>query len=509
MRSEHEVGRRSVLKLLVAGGVTVAAVTTGVVPPGPVAAWAGRAAAPDSDGIAALGRAYLRRHPHESHARGSSASCPTCGRRTRSARSSPGSRAPSSPTSTPGGSSTSTAGSWPGPKRARPRPSPWVTDRCSSTPARSPRAPPSPPTSASSVRARPASRWRGRWRRPVTPWSCSRAAASSPTTPPRRSTGAARSASRSIRSDTRAWTGPASATSAARRTTGPATAGRSPSSTSNHGATCRARGGRWRAPRSIRTTRSRRTRAGSGRTTTTCRRGRHAARSKVPILNSETTPHTIVQLTTQPRFGVIYRDDLTRSPAIQLVLWANVTRLGLADDGSAISTVDVKTLSGNVFGGGGHGLRGGDRRARGPAAPAGLERQATGGHRERARPRRPPLHGARERRRWSGGVDDRRSGDRAVHTETAHRRRGRRAARHRPAVGAPPRAGRAATRTTARLRSDARVPVPARRPAGRGALPRHAARDRAARRPGRHHEDGRHRARSCASRNPTRRAGSP
>ena len=70
---------------------------------------------------------------------------------------------------------------------------------------------------------------------------------------------------------------------------------------------------------------------------------------KVPILNSETTPHTIVQLTTQPRFGVIYRDDLTRSPAIQLVLWANVTRLGLADDGSAISTIDVKTLSGNVF----------------------------------------------------------------------------------------------------------------------------------------------------------------
>ena len=68
MRSEHEVGRRSVLKLLVAGGVTVAAVTTGVVPPGPVAAWAGRAAAPESDGIAALGRAYLRRHPHESHA---------------------------------------------------------------------------------------------------------------------------------------------------------------------------------------------------------------------------------------------------------------------------------------------------------------------------------------------------------------------------------------------------------------------------------------------------------
>ena len=71
---------------------------------------------------------------------------------------------------------------------------------------------------------------------------------------------------------------------------------------------------------------------------------------EVPILNSETTPHTIVQLTTQPRFGVNYRDDLTRSPAIQLVLWANVTRLGLADDGSAISTVDVKTLSGNAFG---------------------------------------------------------------------------------------------------------------------------------------------------------------
>ena len=145
---------------------------------------------------------------------------------------------------------------------------------------------------------------------------------------------------------------------------------------------------------------------------------------KVPILNSETTPHTIVQLTTQPRFGVVYRDDLTRSPAIQLVLWANVTRLGLADDGSAISTVDVKTLSGNAFAAVATAYVRGDRRARGPAAPPGLERQATGRHRERARPRRPPLHGARERRRWSGGVDDRRSGDRAVHTDAAHRRRG-------------------------------------------------------------------------------------
>ena len=69
----------------------------------------------------------------------------------------------------------------------------------------------------------------------------------------------------------------------------------------------------------------------------------------VPILHSATTPHTIVQLTTQPRFGVLYRDELERSPAIQLVLWANVTRLGLADDGSAISTIDVRTLSGNAF----------------------------------------------------------------------------------------------------------------------------------------------------------------
>jgi len=68
VRSEHEVGRRSVIKLLVAGGVTVAAVTTGVVPRGPLAAWAGRAAPPEPDGVAALGRAYLRRHPGESHA---------------------------------------------------------------------------------------------------------------------------------------------------------------------------------------------------------------------------------------------------------------------------------------------------------------------------------------------------------------------------------------------------------------------------------------------------------
>ena len=56
------------IKLLVAGGVTVAAVTTGVVPRGPLAAWAGRAAPSQPDGIAALGRAYLRRHPGESHA---------------------------------------------------------------------------------------------------------------------------------------------------------------------------------------------------------------------------------------------------------------------------------------------------------------------------------------------------------------------------------------------------------------------------------------------------------
>src|SRR5262249_6233608 len=63
VRAEREIGRRSVIKLLVAGGVTAAAVSTGVVPPGPVVAWAGRAARPEPDGVTALGRVYLRRHP--------------------------------------------------------------------------------------------------------------------------------------------------------------------------------------------------------------------------------------------------------------------------------------------------------------------------------------------------------------------------------------------------------------------------------------------------------------
>ena len=67
VQAEREIGRRSVIKLLVAGGVTAAAVGTGVVPPGPVVAWAGRAARPEPDGVAALGRVYLRRHPAEAH----------------------------------------------------------------------------------------------------------------------------------------------------------------------------------------------------------------------------------------------------------------------------------------------------------------------------------------------------------------------------------------------------------------------------------------------------------
>ncbi len=56
------------VKLLAAGGVTAAAVGTGLVRPDRVAAWTDRAAAAGPDGIAQLGRAYLRRHPEESDA---------------------------------------------------------------------------------------------------------------------------------------------------------------------------------------------------------------------------------------------------------------------------------------------------------------------------------------------------------------------------------------------------------------------------------------------------------
>ena len=68
-----------------------------------------------------------------------------------------------------------------------------------------------------------------------------------------------------------------------------------------------------------------------------------------PLLEDPSTPHTILQLTNRPVFGRVYHDEIVDSPAVQLVLWANVTRLALADDGNSIASVDVKTLSNNTF----------------------------------------------------------------------------------------------------------------------------------------------------------------
>jgi choline dehydrogenase-like flavoprotein len=56
-----------------------------------------------------------------------------------------------------------------------------------------------------------------------------------------------------------------------------------------------------------------------------------------------------MQLSGKPAFGGVYRDDVVDSPAIQLVLHANATRLALAPDGSALQSVDVKSLDGNAF----------------------------------------------------------------------------------------------------------------------------------------------------------------
>jgi choline dehydrogenase-like flavoprotein len=68
-----------------------------------------------------------------------------------------------------------------------------------------------------------------------------------------------------------------------------------------------------------------------------------------PFLESPTTPHSMVQLTGRPVFGEVYRDEIVGSPNIQLVLWANATRLALSEDGGAIQSIDVKTLTGNSF----------------------------------------------------------------------------------------------------------------------------------------------------------------
>jgi len=68
-----------------------------------------------------------------------------------------------------------------------------------------------------------------------------------------------------------------------------------------------------------------------------------------PLLEAPTTPHTVVQLTNHPVFGEVYRAEIVDSPNIQLVLWANATRLALSDDGNAIHSIDVKTLTGTAF----------------------------------------------------------------------------------------------------------------------------------------------------------------
>jgi choline dehydrogenase-like flavoprotein len=68
-----------------------------------------------------------------------------------------------------------------------------------------------------------------------------------------------------------------------------------------------------------------------------------------PFLESPSTPHTIIQIASRPVLGAVYRDEIVSSDSIQLVLWANVTRLALSEDGNSVVGVDVKTLSGNSF----------------------------------------------------------------------------------------------------------------------------------------------------------------
>ena len=68
-----------------------------------------------------------------------------------------------------------------------------------------------------------------------------------------------------------------------------------------------------------------------------------------PFLEGPSTPHTVLQLTSRPVFGQVYRDEIVNSANVQLVLWANVTRLALAEDANSVASVDVKTLTGNTF----------------------------------------------------------------------------------------------------------------------------------------------------------------
>ena len=68
-----------------------------------------------------------------------------------------------------------------------------------------------------------------------------------------------------------------------------------------------------------------------------------------PLLEDPSTPHTILQLTSRPVFGQVYHDEIVDSPSVQLVLWANATRLALSGDGNSVASIDVKTLSNNAF----------------------------------------------------------------------------------------------------------------------------------------------------------------
>ncbi len=68
-----------------------------------------------------------------------------------------------------------------------------------------------------------------------------------------------------------------------------------------------------------------------------------------PFLDDTVTPHALYQVAGHPVLGEVYRQEITDAPRIRLVLWANVTRLGLDESGGAVERVDVKTLTGNAF----------------------------------------------------------------------------------------------------------------------------------------------------------------
>ncbi len=190
-----------------------------------------------------------------------------------------------------------------------------------------------------------------------------------------------------------------------------------------------------------------------------------------PLFEAPRTPHSIVQLTQRPRFGPVYHDEIVNSIDVQLVLWANVTRIALADDGNSVTGVDVTTLGKNQF-----------------TATAKAFVVATGGLEV------PRLLLASNDRRPAGignehdlvgrcfmehvnisvgpvalSTTDRLS--RALHPDVAHDRRRRRAARGR----APSRAARRprghAAPGAAGVRGHARIPVRARRQAAALDLP--------------------------------------